>query len=75
MSNALRSASAERPNVSSLARVRFAMLAAAAQLSWQVASLDIDNAENCLSRFRSNRDFTVIVLGAMVVDTALAAIF
>ena len=51
------------------------MLAAAAQLAWQVATLDIDNAENCLSRFRSNRDFTVIVLGAMVVDTALAAIF
>ena len=42
------------------------MLAAAAQLAWQVATLDIDNAENCLSRFRSNRDFAVIVLGAMM---------
>ena len=41
------------------------MLAAAAQLAWQVATLDIDNAENCLSRFRSNRDFAVIVLGAI----------
>ena len=51
------------------------MLAAAAQLGWQVATLDIDNAENCLSRFRSNRDFAVIVLGAMMADTALAAIF
>jgi 4-hydroxybenzoate polyprenyltransferase len=51
------------------------MLAAAAQLSWQVATLDIDNAENCLARFRSNRDFAVIVLGAMLADTALAAIF
>jgi 4-hydroxybenzoate polyprenyltransferase len=51
------------------------MLAAAAQLTWQVATLDIDNAENCLSRFRSNRDFAVIVLGAMMADTALAAIF
>ena len=51
------------------------MLAAAAQLAWQVATLDIDNAENCLSRFRSNRDFAVIVLGAMMADTALAAIF
>jgi 4-hydroxybenzoate polyprenyltransferase len=51
------------------------MLAAAAQLTWQVATLDIDNAENCLSRFRSNRDFAVIVLGAMMADAALAAIF
>jgi 4-hydroxybenzoate polyprenyltransferase len=51
------------------------MLAAAAQLAWQVATLEIDNAENCLSRFRSNRDFAVIVLGALMADAALAAIF
>ena len=51
------------------------MLAAAAQLAWQVATLDIDNAENCLSRFRSNRDFAAIVLGAILLDAALAAIF
>jgi 4-hydroxybenzoate polyprenyltransferase len=51
------------------------MLGAGAQLTWQVATLDIDNAENCLRRFRSNRDFAVIVLGAMLADAALAAIF
>jgi 4-hydroxybenzoate polyprenyltransferase len=51
------------------------MLAAAAQLAWQVATLDIDNAENCLGRFRANRDFAVIVLGAILLDAALAAIF
>lgn len=51
------------------------MMAAAAQLAWQVATLDIDDAENCLIRFRSNRDFAGIVLGAILLDMALAAIF
>jgi 4-hydroxybenzoate polyprenyltransferase len=51
------------------------MLAAAAQLAWQIATLDIDNAENCLDRFLSNRDFAAIVLGAILLDAALAAIF
>jgi len=51
------------------------MLAAAAQLAWQVATLDIDDPENCLRRFRSNRDFAAIVLGAILLDMALAAIF
>ncbi len=51
------------------------MLAAGAQLAWQVGTLDIDDAENCLTRFRSNREFAVIVLGAILLDAALAAIF
>jgi 4-hydroxybenzoate polyprenyltransferase len=51
------------------------MAAAGAQLAWQVATLDIDDPENCLKRFRSNRDFGVIVFGAILVDMALAAIF
>jgi 4-hydroxybenzoate polyprenyltransferase len=51
------------------------MLAAAAQLLWQVVTLDIDDPENCLRRFRSNRDFGFIVLGAILIDMALAAIF
>ena len=50
------------------------MLIAAAQLAWQVATLDIDNAENCLKRFRSNRDFGALVLAAILVDRALAAL-
>ena len=51
------------------------MMAAAANLAWQVSSLDIDDPENCLERFRSNRNFGAIVLGAIVIDMALAAIF
>jgi 4-hydroxybenzoate polyprenyltransferase len=49
------------------------MLAAGAQLAWQVATLDIDDAGNCLQRFRSNRDFGAIVLAAIVLDMAFAA--
>jgi 4-hydroxybenzoate polyprenyltransferase len=51
------------------------MTAAAAQLAWQVLTLDIDDAENCLRRFRSNRDFGAIVLTAILIDMVLAAIF
>jgi 4-hydroxybenzoate polyprenyltransferase len=51
------------------------MMAAAAQLVWQVKTLNIDNSDNCLKRFRSNRDFGAIVLAAILIDMALAAIF
>jgi 4-hydroxybenzoate polyprenyltransferase len=51
------------------------MTAAAAQLAWQVVTLDIDDPENCLKRFRSNRDFGAIVLAAILIDMVLAAIF
>jgi 4-hydroxybenzoate polyprenyltransferase len=51
------------------------MMLAAAQLAWQVTTLDIDDAENCLERFRSNRDFGALVLAAILLDMALAAIF
>lgn len=50
------------------------MAAAAIQLSWQVATLDINDAENCLTRFRSNRDFAAIMLAAILIDMGLAAI-
>lgn len=50
------------------------MAAAAVQLAWQVATLDINDAENCLTRFRSNRDFAAIVLAAILIDMGLAAI-
>jgi 4-hydroxybenzoate polyprenyltransferase len=50
------------------------MLIAAAQLGWQVVTLDIDDPENCLRRFRSNRDFGALVLAAILVDMALAAL-
>ncbi len=51
------------------------MLGAGAQLFWQVATLDIDDAGNCLKRFRSNRDFGLIVLAAIVLDMVLASKF
>ena len=51
------------------------MGAAAAQLAWQTATLNIDDPDNCLKRFRSNRDFGAIVFGAILADMALAAIF
>ncbi len=50
------------------------MAAAGGQLAWQIVTLDIDDAENCLVRFRSNRDFGFIVLGAILLDMGLAAI-
>jgi 4-hydroxybenzoate polyprenyltransferase len=46
----------------------FVMLAAGAHMLWQVKKLDIDNAENCLAVFRSNRD-----TGALIAMAFLAA--
>lgn len=51
------------------------MFLAAGHLVWQVTSLDIDDTENCLVRFRSNRDFGLIVFAAIVLDMAMAAFF
>lgn len=49
------------------------MGAAGAHLFWQVATLNIDDPENCLRRFRSNRDFGLIVFAAIVFDLVLAS--
>jgi 4-hydroxybenzoate polyprenyltransferase len=51
------------------------MGAAGAHLFWQVATLDINDPENCLQRFRSNRDFGLIVFAAIVLDSVLASRF
>jgi len=48
---------------------------AGAHLFWQVATLDIDDPDNCLKRFRSNRDFGLIVFAAIVLDLVLASRF
>ena len=48
---------------------------AGAHLFWQVATLDIDDPDNCLNRFRSNRDFGLIVFAAIVLDLVLASRF
>lgn len=47
---------------------------AGAQLAWQVMTLDIDDAGNCLTRFRSNREFGVIIFVAAALDMALASL-
>jgi 4-hydroxybenzoate polyprenyltransferase len=46
---------------------------AGAQLAWQVATLDINDAENCLRRFRSNRGFGLLIFVAITLDMALAS--
>jgi 4-hydroxybenzoate polyprenyltransferase len=42
------------------------------QMSWQVATLDINNPANCLWRFRSNRDVGIAVFLGLVADMALS---
>jgi 4-hydroxybenzoate polyprenyltransferase len=46
----------------------FVMLAAGAHMLWQVKNLNIDNPDNCLMLFRSNRD-----TGALIAMAFLAA--
>ena len=48
--------------------------AAALHMIWQVRTLQIDDPDNCLLRFRSNRDFGWIVFLAMTADAALGAL-
>ena len=42
------------------------------QMSWQVATLDINDPANCLWRFRSNRDVGVAVFLGLVADMVLS---
>ncbi len=44
------------------------------QLAWQVTTLDIADARNCLRRFRSNRDVGVALFLGLVADMALSRI-
>ena len=43
------------------------LAACCAQLGWQVFALDIDDPDDCLRKFRSNRDFGLMVTAAFVV--------
>ncbi len=43
-----------------------ALVAATAQLAWQAGRVDIDDAKDCLAKFKSNRLFSWIVLGGIV---------
>jgi len=55
------------------ARLAFflALALAAVQLTWQAATLKVDDAANCLVRFKSNALVGWLLLGGLVVDMAL----
>jgi 4-hydroxybenzoate polyprenyltransferase len=44
------------------------MALAAGHLIWQIATLDMDDGQNCLDRFRSNHLFGAIVFFALILD-------
>jgi 4-hydroxybenzoate polyprenyltransferase len=44
----------------------FGLLAVAGHLGWQVLTVDIDDPDNCLVRFKSNRDTGLIVTAAIL---------
>ena len=46
---------------------------AAGHLIWQALTLDVDDAQNCLKRFRANRDFGAIVFLALALQAAWTA--
>ena len=45
---------------------RLFFVAAALQLAWQVLTLKTDQPANCLARFKSNRDFGLLILAALL---------
>jgi 4-hydroxybenzoate polyprenyltransferase len=49
------------------------LLLGGAQLAWQVASLRVDDPDNCLRQFRSNRDYGLILFAGLVADAFLRA--
>jgi 4-hydroxybenzoate polyprenyltransferase len=51
-----------------------ALTAAAAQLAWQVATLDTGDAGNCLSRFKSNQLVGWLLFGGLTAEMALSAL-
>ncbi|MEZ5853586.1 MAG: 4-hydroxybenzoate octaprenyltransferase [Hyphomicrobiaceae bacterium] len=48
-----------------------ALVAAGCCLAWQVATLDIDDPDNCLYRFKSNRVVGWVILAGLAGDMAL----
>jgi len=47
------------------------VIAFAVHLAWQIRSLRIEDAGNCLFVFKSNRDAGLILFAALVVDAAV----
>jgi 4-hydroxybenzoate polyprenyltransferase len=50
------------------------LAAAAAHMAWQVTTLDISDPDNCLRRFKSNRDLGWLVFAGFVADMAVTAL-
>lgn len=51
-----------------------ALVAAGAHFAWQLATLDISDPQNCLVRFRSNRDLGWLVFAGFVADMMVRAV-
>ncbi len=51
-----------------------ALALAAAQMTWQVATLDTADTGNCLARFKSNRLVGWLLFGGLAADMALSAL-
>jgi 4-hydroxybenzoate polyprenyltransferase len=49
-----------------------AVVLASLQMAWQVMTLDIRDPQNCLRRFRSNRDVGMVIFLGLVADMALS---
>jgi 4-hydroxybenzoate polyprenyltransferase len=49
------------------------LLVGAVHLAWQLAVVDIDDPDNCLMLFRSNRDYGWIVFAGLVADGVITA--
>ncbi|MCC9624303.1 4-hydroxybenzoate octaprenyltransferase [Thalassospira sp. MA62] len=45
---------------------------AGVHLGWQVATVKLDDAANCLKRFKSNRDYGLLVLAAIVIANLIS---
>ncbi len=52
---------------------RLGLALGAAQLLWQVADVDLDDAKDCLRKFKSNRLFGWLIFAAAVADRTLSS--
>ncbi len=48
-----------------------AMALPVAHLIWQIKTIDLDNPKDCLSKFKSNRDFGLLVFAAFVLGNTI----
>jgi 4-hydroxybenzoate polyprenyltransferase len=52
----------------------FTMSVVALMLFWQVTTLKIDDPENCLKRFRANRDIGIALFAGLTLDAMMQAV-